>query len=505
MTSLKLTNFNKKWIIALGLFLIWTAANFLHLYPHWLAWKTAPDNIFFTQQVSWFDPWDLNVYAAAIQWGQQGHLLLKNLASTTDQQPTLFYPIYTLAGLILPTTNVFLIFYGLATITRVFFVGLIYWGSKKFLNKTWSLINTAVVIFGGGLGWVVSNLIEAGDLRISGVTSYTTLQRPHEAIGVGLYLISVILIYKILINPHKKLFLLLAGVSSLLIIFYPYYLVVLLALLGFGIISHKIKLEKMVWMLAPIILTILYYFHLSGTGFASVSTQSLKKVGIIQLLFGHILLIPLAVWSYVKNKQQFKIKYLAFWYLAAIALSFLPMGFSRFYLRGLFFPLTILSLIQFKSLWRQQRPIALLLIFSFLIYLPVTQLSIFKNRIKAVNSDNPWIYQNQAYGRALEYIKENQVSNILSNYVSGNQILAHTGKQVYIGHLIQTPKATQKQKSAIQFYSNAWTENEALEFLQENNINYIFYSANEQAIGAPEYEFLAPVFVQEDVKIFSWR
>ncbi len=497
---------NKKWLIVISLILIWLIANFLHLYPVWLAQQQVPDDKFFTQQVTWFDPWDINVYTAAIQWGQQGHFLLRNIATTSNQPSSLFYPIYPLIGLATPNANAFVVFYGLSVLTRGIFILVVFWASKQLLkNNFWSIINTLITLFGGGLGWIKLQNVEASDLVISGVTSYTTLQRPHEALGISLYLISIILIYLLMIRPEKKLILLLAAVSSLLVVFYPYYLLIILILLALIIFFQKIKLKSILWMLTPIALTLVYLYHLQGTDLGSVSKLNLSKVGLFRLLLAHILLLPTAVLAMVKKRDLAQVKFLSVWYLIAIFLSFFPVGFSRFYLRPLIFPLAALSLLWIRDIWRKQRSLAWIVILSLWIYLPLTQFFIYRSRMQAINGDNPWVYQSQAFGQALAFTREKQLSNILTGYTSGNLIVAHTGKQVYLGHLIQTPNALKKQSSAASFYSNQKTEAEALDFLQKNNIEFVFYSSNEESMGKPEYSFLKPIFSQDEVKIYSWR
>lgn len=506
MNFTQISALHKKWLLAASLVLIWLIANFIHLYPVWSACQQVPEDEFFTQQVTWFDPWDINVYTAAIQWGQQGHFLLKNIATTLNQPSSFFYPIYTLAGLALPSANAFAVFYGLSVLTRGVFILIVFWASKQLLkNNFWSIINTLITLFGGGLGWITLQNVEASDLTISGITSYTTLQRPHEALGIGLYLISIILIYLLMIRPEKKLILILAVVSSLLVVFYPYYLLIMLILLALIVFWQKIKFRSILWMLIPIGLSLAYFYHLQGTGFGAVSGQSLSKVGLFRLLLAHILLLPTAILAVIKKRNLIQVKFLSVWYLLALCLSFIPVGFSRFYLRLLIFPLAVLSISWIRDVCQKKRSLAWVIIFSLWIYLPLTQLFIFKARMSEINSDNPWIYQSDAFGQALAFIREEQLSNILTGYISGNLIVAHTGKQVYLGHLIQTPDASEKQLQGASFYSNQKTEAEALDFLKKNNIEFIFYSSNEESMGKPEYSFLNSIFSQGEVKIYSWR
>ncbi|MCR4326275.1 MAG: hypothetical protein NUV52_01315, partial [Candidatus Roizmanbacteria bacterium] len=66
---------------------------FITHFPTWYALINTPIGYAFTGNNAWFDPWDLNVYVAAIRWGQQGHLLLKNVYTTQNLQPTLMYPL----------------------------------------------------------------------------------------------------------------------------------------------------------------------------------------------------------------------------------------------------------------------------------------------------------------------------------------------------------------------------------------------------------------------------
>lgn len=53
--------------IAFCLFTIIFAIIFINQFPDYYALTKTPKGFFYSGQASWFDPWDINVYTAAIK------------------------------------------------------------------------------------------------------------------------------------------------------------------------------------------------------------------------------------------------------------------------------------------------------------------------------------------------------------------------------------------------------------------------------------------------------
>jgi len=485
---------------------------FFQLFPHYYAWKNTPQESFFSGQASWFDPWDINVYVAPIRWGQQGHFLLKNFYTTVDHSPALFYPLYTLAGNLMPSLNSFFIFYFLSFIFGSVLSLTIFLISKYFLKSNFfALLALFLISFGGGIGWFLDGYFKSADLYITAFTFNSAFQRGHEAIGVTLYLSALTTLYlfikkaKIKYNYYSLFSLL------FLVIFYPYYLLSF-ALIGiiFLLWVKKYKNKKIVLSFLfniglITILTLIYYFHLKSTGFASVASQKLENLNLIAIFTGYGVFLPLFIYSYLKIKNHDQEKFfLLTWFVVSVCLSFLPLGIARFYFRSLFFPLILTSLIFFKQLSQKYFRLSLMIIIILVLVAPLSNFYIFSRRIESIYENNAWFYQSSAVEEGFDYLKNQSKDGVLASYVIANSIPAQTGKSVYFGHMIQTPMSGDKREKIGKFYANDLNEQQALEFLKVNKINYVFYSAEEQKLGEPKYSFLEETYSEGSVKIFTY-
>ena len=84
---------------------------FINHFPNYYAWKNTPEGFTFSGQASWFDPWDINVYVSAINWGQSHGFLMQNVYTSQPNKPIFYYPLYTLLGIVFPNTDVFILFH----------------------------------------------------------------------------------------------------------------------------------------------------------------------------------------------------------------------------------------------------------------------------------------------------------------------------------------------------------------------------------------------------------
>ena len=279
--------------------------NIIQQLPNLIAYLNTPKGQIFSGQASWFDPWDINVYVAAITHGQTGHLLLQNLYTTAPHLSSLFYPLYTFAGYLFPKINPYLLFHILAILAGIGLLMTLWWILKIFITAVKNrLLGIFIITLGGGFGWLTQNFIDAADTSITGFTFHSSFQRAHEGMGMSLYFIALISFYlftKVTKNDVKKKYKLwIVSLTALLALtfFYPYYLISYLAILGVYILINKNKLNRKKCLLAlgtigaiSTMLTFLYFKHLQSTGFASITTQNLDAVSLIPLLIGYGLFI----------------------------------------------------------------------------------------------------------------------------------------------------------------------------------------------------------------------
>ena len=80
--------------------------NLLSRGPDLVKYLSKPADRWYGGQVSWFDPWDHNVYFSAIGWGKRGNLAFPNLYDTQSIRPLFIYTAYVLIGKLTKFLNI---------------------------------------------------------------------------------------------------------------------------------------------------------------------------------------------------------------------------------------------------------------------------------------------------------------------------------------------------------------------------------------------------------------
>lgn len=503
----------KKNIFGLIFFLSLLFVIILQQSPNYYASYKTPTNYIYVGQASWFDPWDINAYVSAIKEGQMGHIFLKNVYSTESHKAALFYPTYTLIGFLFRSVNPFLLFHGFAILTSACLFIVLYRLSQFFIkDKRYGLFATVLASIGGGMGWLFYPAVQSADLAVTGFTFHSAFQRPHEALGVLLYLSSLSLFYRYIQREIKRDVIASLLCMILLVIFYPYYLVSYALICGsFIYFSQESEKKQRQYKLLGInvfivaLITVVYFFHLFSTGFSSVVTQSLSHPTLLALLLGYGLFFPIFIYQFwlLKYHRPERL-FLVIWIFLSLALAFIPIGIARFYLRGLFFPLSLLLISTLRASKNQIVKSALIfIVISFFAWL--SSFHIWYRRVEETNRINSWYYQPEEMRDVFTILEKAPKDGVLSGYIVGNLLPPHTGKHVYFGHYIQTPQAEDKIEKITAFYEDKTTTSEARQFLKSNAIYYVIYGAEEKKLGNLDYSFLKPVYKSAKITLYEVR
>lgn len=496
------------------------AALALNNFPNYYAYLKKPANSFYSGQASWFDPWDLNVYAGAVKWGQSGKILLENLYSTeTPQKAILYYPTYTFLGFLFRRADPFVLFHCAAFLLGGTLVIALFQMVKVFIRqKMLSLLALFLIVFGGGLGWLFFPKTASADLFITGFTFVSHFQRPHEAIGIFLYLYLLVSYFRDSEKARKFSFLSLIA-CMLLIIYYPYYLLSYFLICGLFGLLHWLKKNKTDFLIYLLInalacssLAIFYYLYLRlNPTFSGVWQQKLETPSPLMLVLGYgILLIPFIYQLFYPIRKKGAL-FLNLWVIGSLVLAFFPFGFARFYLRGLFFPLVILAIYCLDEISSKLKINKNYFVALLIICLPISTLFITYRRIGEINKGNRWFYLTAEEGKGFDFLKNSTKKNsgVLASYTIANYLPVHTNNRVYFGHFLQTPEADKKIELLYGFFGNLFSESEAEKFIVSNNIDYVWWGKEEKEITAKteektlKYSFLKPVYENETVTIYQ--
>ncbi len=487
-------------------------AIFIQQFPNLNAYEKTPQGMFFSGQATWFDPWDINVYVATIRSGQAGNILIQNQYTTEHRNDSLIYPIYTVTGKIFPQANPFVLFHTLAGLGAVLLSFSLYFFAY-FLTRDQgkSLMVLPLSIFGGGIGWLVQAFHRSADISVTSITFVSSLQRSHEAVGTVLYLGSMVALFATKDSKSIYRFIIPVILLTALVFFYPYYLLSFACVgLIFGLWNKYhdhdwgVVINVIVNLVVPSLITLFYYQHLQTTDFASAASESLKNIGFWSLIFGYFLFvvtIPLLLRLKKNSYNKQLVVFLFIWTIASVALAYTPFGFSRFFLRGLFFPLVTLFVTLLFAIKADY--IKKLVLLSFIPLFFLTQGYIFYRRVSETQNANKWFYLSADTWRGFEYLKTSTGEGLLSLYTMGNYLPAMTGKTVYFGHLIQTPDATEKRQKIRKFYSGLMKDDEACDFLYEIKVGEVVYSEEEFELGGLYYSCMENTFDSDTFEVFK--
>lgn len=506
-----------KIIKVLSIIIVALLVVFVQKFPTIYAAWHVPDGYKYTYQASWFDPWDINVYVTAVRHGHEEGILLKNHYNSIPQQrPSLIYPIYTISGKV-SSANPFIIFHVLAGIVGFFLTIVIFFNYKRIFNShKFALLATLVCVLGGGIGAILGKTDISAASQITSFSFQSAVQRAHEGMGIALYVSALMTtFYYYETKKTKKTAALIICLLLLNVLFYPYnilsYLVIAFSYVYSQVRTFRISPYLLLMFVAIVVgaATLAYYFHLQNSTFSAAASENLPNVSIPAVLIGYGgFIFFFALNGFMEktplSSQHKKIRlFFILWIVISVILSYLPgVGFSRFFLRGLFFPFTGLMFVQL--FYTKNHVAQYFMAIFFVALLLFSRFNIFMLRIEEVQEKNPWIYTEATIIEALEFLKERPDDGVMSlNFAVANFIPAYTGKRVYLGHMLQTPDTQTRIRLIERFYSGEFTEQEARDFLQENKIRYVIYYKDHPRMPVPSYGFMKNVFKNENVKIFS--
>ena len=503
--------------------LVFSSILFIFSYPNYYALVNTPAKTVYAGFAAWFDPWDINVYTAAIKWSQKQGFNFQNAYTTESHKPILVYPLYTLLGVMFREHNPHVIFSASTIFFGVVLLLSLYKVSSVFLKKKRDVLASVFLTsLGGGLGWIFYPKLLFPDIAVTPFTFNSTFQKPHEALAVSFYFLSLALFYMGVKKRHLFSIVFSTAFMSFVIPFYPYHLLSFYLICGyFAAVFALRKKEKypifyfLFIFSITIVLGLAYSSYLlSGSSFEAVLNPYLGTPNLFKVAVGYGVLLPLLIYQLFNKKRSSAWIFLNLWFFLSLFSAYFPLPFSRYYLRGLFFPASILAINSLGAVSKKIRVSRKILLFALLVLVPISSFFIAQQRIEYVNSgDIQWYFLLKEEKEALTYLDKNTQggTGVLASYTMGNYIPAHTGNRVYFGHHYQTPNSKEKIKNLTRFYKNEYSEEEARQFLIKNNISYVVWGPDEKDITLKhsgeeqlKYTFLEKVYSNPKVTIFSY-
>lgn len=493
----------------MSLFLLSLLIVFVFLSPHIYALLITPKGSVFLQ-ASWFDPWDITVYVSAIKWAQEFGFTFQNAYTTTPHKSVILYPLYTFLGMLFRQTNPWIIFYSTKIILGIVSCFLIYKSSKIFLkDHIRSLTALFFICFAGGLGWATSIFYLSPDTSVTPFILSSSFEKPHAILATGIYLLSLSYLFKGIGKDKKDLV-----TSGLLILavmlFYPYYLLSYYLIAGIYSLIHYQRRVKSIFATVAMLFFLTFPLGLVHSLYIRSSQAFLKNVlspfldtpNPFSLVLGYGILGFIFVYQlfHQKKKEQ---KFLSVFFVISIFLAISPLPFSRYYLRGLFFPLVLIGLIVLSKISTRYKIKKYRLIKIVGFFLILSNVFILLGRFANINLSS-WTYLEKEDKEAVLFIKKNIEAGqgfLVDDFTLANELPSFVPQRVFYGHTFQTPDSQEKALQQNKFFEGKMGQREAKEFLQKNKISYIYKKKTDSEIS---YTFVKPIYTNKQVKIYTF-
>ncbi len=498
--------------------LIFTVISLLFSLPNLLGYLKSNSERQFIQNAYFWDRWDVNVYVSVIKYSQDNPWKYENLYDHLSYgTQTIIYPFYTSLGSIFRFIDPYKI-YSLCVFVFSFLLLLsIYWFYTSITpNPRTALLSTTLSSFAGGFGFLS---VRSYDMSSTPFVLANVFQRPHSALALSFYLLSLMYLAKYLKDFSKHHILQSTALSFFSIIIYPYLLVSYLLIFTLTAFFYR---QKMIERNGPAAFIKLFYyipFLILLSGLYSAYLLKAKGLGAVinpALPFNHPLLVALGLGMFLvtallqirmfKNDISFTLTYT--WIFVHLFIAFLPLGFARYFFLGIFIPFSYLAV---KYYYDHKNSLTGHFALPFFLLCSLSVISILTYKILNIGGERFYWFENDI--RAIRFLRDNlkTESIVLSTYPFSNFIPPLTSSRVYFGHYYQTPEAKIKIENSTRFFSGKMSEAEASAFLAENNIDTVVWKDEEYRWNSfpepdkPNYSFLKEEFSNEGYSIYTWR
>ncbi len=500
-----------------------------------------PANTYYNP-LSGFVAGDKEVYFSYIEQIKQGHFLFKDLYTAEPQNRPTFNILWWGVGIL---ARIFNLSSAVAfLLAQILLIPLLIISIYSLLVLVWQSIAKRKIallftIFSSGMGLFFILFIkktlefyEPLDLTIAEAFTFSTIiNSPHFIASLILIILTLVFIYLAIENKSNKQSIIAGTLALILFQFHPYHISTIYGISLVYIIIYSLKNKQKVWKNLKYFLIMFFIsipsiiYHLIILKIDTVTLEKAyqnicytPKFGITLISYGLLLIGPLIyTYLFIKKKELRNIElFLMIWFLVQFNLIYFPTQLQRRTTAGLQIPLAILTILFFYYLQnkfnKQINNIKInKYLFIFLIIIFFSTSNIYNLVIITIDQNNykrrKIFYLSNEKLSALKWLKKNTKDQeiILSEYINGGLIPSITGRTVFLGHTIETVNFYNKYYEMFFFFAVNNNKKE-IQFLDENNINYIFYSNLEKQLGewSPQNKkYLRKVFDNQEIQIYK--
>jgi len=494
---------------------------------------------------------DSNVYYSYLEQVKQGHYLFQDLYTSEVQPYPYFQPFWFGVGIfakILNLPNWTAVQLSRLLLVPVFIFIAYLFIAYLFSDKIKRKLAIFLLLFSSGLGGLLSPVLEPGkyiaggyyhwpmDLWVPESISFLSLYHLPHILASSILFLLVFLLILLAWENNRYCYSVWAGIISFFWFwFHPFHIITVFSVMGGyilissvrqkGILLTKIKHLLVVFLMAlPAVIFYLVFLKIDPL----MAGRSLQNILITpipwMLLISYGFLGILAILGFFKSFRinDEKISFIAIWFMVQLFLLYIPLAFQRRLAQNFHFPVTILAIVGICSIYRflsrkfSDKSANLLLNnkilmgLLFIIFLAFSNIYVLANDVLLYqNNSYPYFYLTDEYSQVMVWLENNISLNdvVLSEEINGNFIPGMSGRKVYLGHGVETLDYENKLEKVEWFFEKDEESAEKKEFLEENNITYLFWSDAEKGLGSfdpKNKEYLKEVFSNQTVTIYQF-
>ena len=196
---------------------------------------------------------------------------------------------------------------------------------------------------------------------------------------------------------------------------------------------------------------------------------------------------------------------MALWIIVTLILIYTPISFARKMIEGVHLPLCFLAALGFIALldrFRVSFQLQRVLVGALVLMMSVSSLSFVSWCLTNATDNNstderanafmPPLYvldETQRAMRFLDDLDEPRTRAVLCFPRVGNYVPRESGWPVYVGHFDETLHATRKYNESLRFYDGRMNNDEAAQWLQNNDIGFVAVGPLEKLAGNRVLDF----------------
>jgi len=479
--------------------------------PYLIGMAVQGDEWHFTGFV--FGVEDGNSYIAKMLLGQIGNWLFRTPYSTEIQNGVIAFLPYLLLGKISapPELHIQLVvqFHIFRVLCIPFTVWVIYQFFSIYLEDLrWRRWATVLATIGGGLGWVVlstggSSWLGSLPLEWISPESFGFLSffgLPHLILARGLLFLAVILFLRGEDSPNWSWFA--GGVIFLLLLVQPLSVLTLAAVIGaynllllvYSLLQRKIQIYRPLFfntlrMMVPPLPLFAYFVHSFSTDpFLTGWTgqNQILSPNPLHYLLAYGLMIPFLIVSFRKRAWKTRHQWLLLvgWLAVGPLLAYFPHNLQRRLPEGIWVAIIAVAVLGMAELWRRRPWGRMFVSFSIACALISSALLLIGGMQAAARPGHPIFRPNGEVNafQELERISP-QDSIVLASYNTGNALPAWVPVRVLIGHGPESANLDELLPVVSAFFNEGWDAIQRERFLEEQQINFVFYGPFERELG----------------------